>query len=520
MRKVLDTLKLVGLAAASATGLAFNMEVQETNSNTQKTISELRLELNRLEAELEHTVRQYHERIELLKSKLKDMESAPGSGSTVSVQTNATTATAGMVSTVPGLGSEPLQPSASEPSTPLWANLGLGSIGISVNAVAAAGWSTTSEVAELERGCHDPHRRGFNIQNVDLTLEGNVDPYFHGLASISAHSDEHGELDLGLEEAYAETQALPGRFQARAGLFMTEFGKFNTTHPESWDFVDAPIVMTRLFGPHGLANPGARVSWLAPTPFYSELFFTIQDSSGEGAFSFRGEGHHHDEPALFLGRPRLARRLRSPADLLITPRYAAAFDLTDTHMIMLGVSAALGPNNAGTDTRTEIYGLDFTWRWKSRAHHGGFPFLMFRSEALWRRAGADAYSNDFNSNGTLDPDEPDVFGDGTVRTLPAESVEDWGLYAQLVWGFKKGWVAAIRGDYVTGAGTTEYECLYGPDPDRTRRWRLSPALSWYPSEFSRIRLQYNLDEHRALGTEHSVWLQLQFTIGEHGVHKF
>jgi len=66
----------------------------------------------------------------------------------------------------------------------------------------------------------------------------------------------------------------------------------------------------------------------------------------------------------------------------------------------------------------------------------------------------------------------------------------------------------------------QYEMIYGDDPDRTGRWRISPNLTWYPTEFSKIRLQYNLDERNDIGTDHSVWLQFEFLLGAHGAHKF
>ena len=58
------------------------------------------------------------------------------------------------------------------------------------------------------------------------------------------------------------------------------------------------------------------------------------------------------------------------------------------------------------------------------------------------------------------------------------------------------------------------------DQLRRERWRLSPNLTWYPSEFSKIRLQYNYDNRADLGVDHSVWLQFEFLLGAHAAHKF
>jgi hypothetical protein len=55
--------------------------------------------------------------------------------------------------------------------------------------------------------------------------------------------------------------------------------------------------------------------------------------------------------------------------------------------------------------------------------------------------------------------------------------------------------------------------------DHRNRW--SAALTWYTSEFAKLRLQFNVDDSAALGRrEQSVWLQLEFNLGTHVAHKF
>jgi hypothetical protein len=65
------------------------------------------------------------------------------------------------------------------------------------------------------------------------------------------------------------------------------------------------------------------------------------------------------------------------------------FELTSTQTLLLGVSAAFGPNNSGPSARTEIYGADLYWKWKSARADKGFPFVSLQSEFLARRYGAD-----------------------------------------------------------------------------------------------------------------------------------
>ncbi len=396
----------------------------------------------------------------------------------------------------------------------------------------AVGGSTARDIeGGTQLGGHDPNRRGFTVQGVEVEFEGAVDPYFRGSANLNFAMDGEGESFVELEEAWLETMALPGNFQLRAGQFLTDFGRLNGQHPHQWAFVDAPLVTARFLGPDGLRNPGARVSWLMPTPFYSELFLAVQNSHGAGAAGFRGGGHHHhgghgDSTALPLGYRHADndRGIRGLGDLLWSPRYAVSFDVTETQTVLLGASAAWGPNASGGrgDTTTQIYGLDGYWKWKPANAHGGFPFVSFQTEGLVRRYGLGAFD-------WADEAQPQVFtAPLTPARLGRETVTDYGFYAQLLYGFRKGWVAGLRYDAVTGE-RGKYEKLgltdadgapWGRDPLRRQRWRLSPNLTWYPSEYSKIRLQYNYDERADLGADHSLWLQWELLLGAHGAHRF
>ncbi|KAB2835272.1 MAG: hypothetical protein F9K48_04580 [Candidatus Brocadia sp.] len=372
------------------------------------------------------------------------------------------------------------------PAQPLALSMGKGYMNISFDGLFAAAGSTAEDLETLEAGGHDPNQRGFTVQNLETTLEGAIDPYFKGQANIIFQIDNEGESFLEVEEAFLTSMSLPLNLQVKAGTFFTEFGRLNPFHPHAWDFADQPLVNGRFLGPDGLRNPGVRLSWLAPTSAYTEIFFTIQDSQGETAYSFR------NEDALF-GREATETRVRAMEDMLYTPRITSSFDVTDETTVLLGASAAFGPNSTGRDKDTLIYGLDMFWKWKSKYAAGGFPFVTWQTEVMGRRFEA---SEDVNAG------------------LSDEIMYNWGTYSQIAWGFKKRWVAGLRGDYVDG----EEEAV---DPLGFERWRLSPNLTFYPSEFSKIRLQYNYDD--ILGndwTEHSVFLQVEFLLGSHGAHKF
>jgi hypothetical protein len=384
-------------------------------------------------------------------------------------------------------------------------------IDISLDALFVAGASTERDasIRNLQGGDHDPRRRGFTVQNVELSLTGAVDPYFNGEAHIIYLIDpEIGETRVELEEAFLTTQALPLGLQLKGGFYFTEFGIINQTHPHAWDWLDQPVINTRLFGPDGLRQAGARLGWLTPLPWYSVLEAGVQNANGETASSFFANEEFFEERPIG-GRPFVERDVRNLSDLLYSARWENSWDLTNAVTTKLGVSGLYGPNATGPDGDTWIYGADLKLRWRPANHFRGWPFVLWQSEAMKRDYKADAFFDD------SDPDN--------IIHLPKQTLRDWGFYTQLLYGFTYGWAAGLRYEYASGSGESVL-AFDGRknDPFRDDRHRVSPLLVWQPSEFSRIRLQYNYDraDHLANTDAHSVWLGVEFLYGKHPVHKY
>ncbi|MGI8481167.1 MAG: hypothetical protein ACR2MF_03755, partial [Chthoniobacterales bacterium] len=266
--------------------------------------------------------------------------------------------------------------------------------------------------------------------------------------------------------------------------------------PHTWDFADASLVNGRILGPDGLRGVGAQISWTLPLKWYSQLFLGVQNGRGGTGYSFRNPGDN----GLFYGRQTTDREARGLQDFVYVPRWENSFDLSPTQTVLFGGSGAFGSNETGAHSRTQIYGADLLYKWKSPRAEGGFPFVKWQTEAIYRRFEA---------------------GRGIDQTFPvAETFHDWGIYSQVVWGFKKGWTAGFRGDYLHMA-----DSAFTDDDARQTRSRISANLTWYPTEFSKLRLQYNhdfLDANEFLGSRgvDSVFFQFEFILGAHGAHKF
>ena len=356
-----------------------------------------------------------------------------------------------------------------------------------------AGWSTARDVAALQLGDHDPHVNGFSIPNGELALDGTVDPYFKAFANIVYKLDAKAETSVELEEMYFLSSSLPWNLQLKGGQYFVEFGRQNAQHPHAWAFADQPLVLNRIFGPDGLRSQGVRLSWLVPVSWYTEAMVSVVNSAGTTASSFRSD----DSPAIHGGNA-MARDVTHVGDMLIVPRIATSIDLTDTQTLLVGASAAFGPNNSGPDARTQVFGADLYWKWKAANADKGFPFVSIQAEALARRYDAATRT---------------AAADPTV-TLPAETLRDWGAYSQVVWGIKPLVVAGLRAEFANGDNGAFASV------ERANRWRVSPNVTWYPTEFSKLRFQYNYDRRDGIGVDHSLWIQFEFLLGSHAAHKF
>ncbi len=135
----------------------------------------------------------------------------------------------------------------------------------------------------------------------------------------------------------------------------------------------------------------------------------------------------------------------------------------------------------------------------------------------------------------------------------AESEEgdlsDYGFYTQLIYRFAKRWNAGARFGMTDTDDPIEFEEEGGDIAEEVlakdsffnlintgeeeeeehgegelglfgETYRISAMLTFNPSEFSRIRLQYDYTDPDYTVDQHAVFLQFQYSLGAHGAHPF
>lgn len=358
---------------------------------------------------------------------------------------------------------------------------------------------------------HEGLTRGFNLRETELTLSGNVDPYFD--AWFTAALTEEG---VEIEEAWVRTQALPAGLQIKAGRFLSAIGYHNEKHLHSWHFADQNLAYLNLFGDHGLRGNGLQATWLAPTTSF--LQFGLEALQAEDLERFGAgidvEGAYEE---IVTSHPT------APEDLNLDdksgPKLGLAYlrfgpDLGTQQALQLGLSLArhrdtqsiheeegTPPDFMVTQGDATLYGLQAVYKF--------FPTGSFGQGGL--NIQAEYFHTEVDETATYhsNPAEP---GLNLEREMGAG-------YVELNYGFAPRWQLGAR-HAATGFGGEIREGDEKEELDISRRNSL--ALSWHATEFSKLRLQYS---HNDLvdgedETFNQVMLQYNLSLGAHGAHTF
>ncbi len=340
-----------------------------------------------------------------------------------------------------------------------------------------------------------PAGTDFNLRSAELFVSADVDPFTRAYATVNASADaaNNDEATLRVEEAAIVTTRLPYNLTVRGGRFFADFGTLAHRHDHDLPFVDRPPSLAAFVGGESQTN-GVEVSWLAPTPFFLRASGTVGNKLGA---DFR------DGVSDVGGRP-----IRG---LTYLGRLQTYFDINDDHNVEVGGSIAEAPNaadvtNSGRFER-RLVGMDFKYRWYPLGQ-GVRQSLTLAGELL-------------HDVGDADP----VHG-GPRRDMFGNPVRQgaWGGYVYAEYRLSKQWRPGFRFDYyqvqsepllVTNPFTGLPASTLNATGHRTDNRTWSPYLTWFPSEFQRLRLQYNRSDRGNAQDANEFFLQWTVFLGSH-----
>jgi hypothetical protein len=335
-------------------------------------------------------------------------------------------------------------------------------------------------------------KRGFNFNYGELVMSAAVDPYFDLFAAF--HLSEEG---FEVEEGFINTRSLPGGVQMKAGKFLSSFGRANSQHAHFWAFNDRPLVHKAFFGDEGLLEKGAQIGWTLPTSFY--LFIGGEILQGENEASFGYEGYSNDS----------AEVKTSKIPNVYTGFAKTSFD-AGSLSVLLGASGAFGKARINHELEDDsghavygdsmILGGDIVMKY----FLDSYRYISLEGEYLYRSIEGDYYDAETGSTIKSDVEK-----------------KQSGYYAQLivrpfmVWRMGVRYESLINNSVKTGGVKSDAEKILP---------KYSAMVEYNPTEFSRVRLQYNYDRSVFLEEKrkpvHEVALTFNMSIGAHGAHSF
>jgi hypothetical protein len=338
---------------------------------------------------------------------------------------------------------------------------------ISVTLDIATSYFSHDDISIQQTGAHDPNRTGFTFQQLEFHIASFADQLIRVESNLVFSA-----FGVEVEEAYARSLNLPARLQLRLGQFYTPFGIVNAQHPHAWSFTDQVLVNGKFFGGEGSRGLGAELSWLVPVSWFMKWTLALQ--------------HADDQCCARSFIATQKNKIQRMQDFLYITHVKQFFNVTRTWGIYWGLSTQLGKQPLGVDNRTEIYGTDLHVRWKPVSGKRGRT-LTLQTEILHRR-----------------------------RQLPRKLLTDSGGYSQLLWNYSLFWQFGVRHEYIQGTLEDPLDPTWQDD-----RQRSTVQITWFPSHFTRWRLQSNLTHQNQ---DHlnawSLMLAFEATIGSHGSHAY
>jgi hypothetical protein len=302
----------------------------------------------------------------------------------------------------------------------------------------------------------------FNFRAAELGISASIDPYARAYAFFTGSRDE-----FEVEEAAMVTTSLPWNLQLRGGRFFADFGRLAKFHPHEYAFVNTPLSLERIVGGESKAD-GVELSYLFPTPFF------LRATAG-GYNKLGAENERLDDT-----------KSRAWSRFTYLGRLHTYFDLADNHSIELGTSLAYTPSiripeepHGGSRTLT---GLDVTYRYQPLGStlYQGFTLggeLFGNSERVERESG---FRRMFAPGGY-------VYGEAKIN---------------------REWAAGFLYDNAPSLASPGKKTI-----------GYSPFITWYLSEFNRLRFQYSYldDKVREERSErgHQFFLQWTTVLGSH-----
>lgn len=333
----------------------------------------------------------------------------------------------------------------------------------------------------------DTDADNFFWREFELSLQSSLDPFSRAALFISRHGsgpevvpfggelgghgheeeggaegeeEAHGDEGFGIEEGYVEWVSLPGGVGLKLGKFFQRLTTMNRWHAHALSFQSRSLPHLSFVGEESLAQSGASVTWLAPF-----------GGGAAGTYEATFEVTRSENEALFGESNRTS----------VLAHVNAFWQLGGSVDFELGGAWLNGSyEDADAFFDRNLYSVEAALNW--------IPPERSRRAGLTLRGGYMILDG-------LESEDPALAGTGTAS----------GLWTMAQLRLSNNWLIGGRFDRVESP----------LEPDVTQ-WMVSPTLTWWQSEWVRIRAEYDfLSEFETEPSTGMFVLQVTFGMGPH-----
>jgi hypothetical protein len=338
----------------------------------------------------------------------------------------------------------------------------------------------------------DPNDRdadNFFWREFEISLQSALDPFSRAAVFISRHGsgpeivpfgedahghegeegeDPHGGGGFDIEEGFVEWVSLPGGFGLKFGKFFQRLGTVNRWHAHALPFQSRSLTHMAIVGEEALAQTGVSATWLAP---------------------FGGGGAGTYEATVEVTRSGNEQLFGEATSATVLSHINAFWQLSPSTDFELGGSWLKGHYKDETASfGRNVYNAEMAFNWipPARSRQTGLTvrggYMVLDGLAAHEEAGIP--------EGPDDHEEAETAG---------------GLWTTAEFRLSPSWLLGGRFDRVQN-----------PTEPEVTQWLASPTLTWWQSEFVRVRAEYDHLSGIEGGDGSGMFLlQVTFAMGPH-----
>jgi hypothetical protein len=306
--------------------------------------------------------------------------------------------------------------------------------------------SVTGDVFAFARST-DADVDNFVPREFEVSFISNLDPYSRAKVFLAHHmhgggiepfaheeeGEEHDEAEseTEIEEGYVEWVNVAAGLGITVGKFRQRFGKLNRWHGHALPGQQLPLPYLAFLGEEGLAQAGVSLHWLLP--IHSGGTYEVWGEVTRSGNTLFGES-------------------RQPS---VLGHVNGFWELSPATYFELGLSGIAGSRRIDDDPTAQsarMFGADFTFDWRPPERSLYQQFTVHGAAITHRR--------------TFDG---------------ADAATAWGGFLQAEYKFSTRWTAGGRWEYAEN-----------PDDPDDSAWLAGPTLTWWQSEYVRLRSEYQI----------------------------